>query len=259
MKSSPNSLIASSPHNLIPKVIHYCWFGPNPFSQTIRKCMATWHKHLSDYEFCLWNEDSCAAYAAAHNLPNPMEHPFVKGAYTARKYAFVADYVRFWALYHCGGVYLDTDMYVVKSFDDLLDAEFFCGWETAEGTADTEVERIVSCGALGACALGACARDILAKYDTLTFDADHLDKFVVPRIITPIVLLQENIVIYPYDYFYPFPYEKRQETNFIRYQTKFTYVIHLWDLSWKPWYQRWMGNIVRIYKTIKRNLCALNF
>lgn len=235
---------------MIPKKIHYCWFGPKPFSRTVRKCIATWHKHLSDYEFCLWNEETCANYAAAHNLPNPMEHPFVVGAYAAKKYAFVADYVRFWALYHCGGVYLDTDMYVVRGFDDLLDAEFFCGWETAEGTADTEVERIVSCGALGACALGACAREILAKYDTLTFDANHLDKFIVPRIITPIIIKQSDARIYEYDYFYPFPFAKRMEKDFMRYKTDATYAIHLWDISWYPWYKKIIRQIVIEIKKI---------
>lgn len=252
MKSSPNSLIASSPHNLIPKVIHYCWFGPKTFSRTARKCIATWHKHLSDYEFCFWNEDSCAAYAVAYNLSNPMDHPFVKGAYAAKKYAFVADYVRFWALYHCGGVYLDTDMYVVRSFDDLLDAEFFCGWETAEGTADTEVERIVSCGALGACALGACAREILAKYDTLTFDANHLDKFIVPRIITPIVLKQENVAIFSYDYFYPLPYNERFVWQKMKYNTSNTYAIHLWDISWGKWQAKMRDQLMFILKKILR-------
>lgn len=244
MISLPNSLIASSPHNLVPKVIHYCWFGPKPFSRTVRKCIATWHKHLSDYEFCLWNEETCANYAAAHNLPNPMEHPFVKGAYAAKKYAFVADYVRFWALYHCGGVYLDTDMYVVKSFDDLLDAEFFCGWETAEGTADTRAERVVSCGALGACALGACARDILAKYDTLEFDENRLDKFIVPRIITPIILQHSEAEIYPYDYFYAFPFSKRMEKDFLKYKSVSSYALHLWDISWYPWYKKIIRQIV---------------
>lgn len=181
-----------------------------------------------------------------------MEHPFVKGAYAAKKYAFVADYVRFWALYHCGGVYLDTDMYMVRNMDDLLRDNLFVGWENKEQT-------YINVALFGASKNNECVETILNMYDTLEFNTNNMDKFIVPRIITPIVLLQENIVIYPYDYFYPFPYEKRQETNFIRYQTKFTYVIHLWDLSWKPWYQRWMGNIVRIYKTIKRNLCTLNF
>ena len=255
MNTSSNRHITSLPNHLIPKVIHYCWFGPKPFSRTIRKCIATWHKHLSDYEFCLWNEETCATYAAEHNLPNPMEHPFIKGAYVAKKYAFVADYVRFWALYHCGGVYLDTDMYVVKSFDDLLDAEFFCGWETAEGTTDTRAERVVSCGALGACALGACAlgacaREILAKYDTLIFDADHLDKFIVPRIITPIILQHSDVKIYEYDYFYAFPFSKRMEKDFMKYKTSNSYAIHLWDISWYPWYKKIVRQIVIEIKKI---------
>ena len=235
---------------MIPKIIHYCWFGPKSFSRTVRKCIATWHKHLSDYEFCLWNEETCANYAAEHNLRNPMEHPFVVGAYAAKKYAFVADYVRFWALYHCGGIYLDTDMYVVRNMDDLLDAEFFCGWETAEGNADTEVERIVSCGALGACALGACAREILAKYDTLTFDADHLDKFIVPRIITPIILQHPETAIYPYDYFYSFPFSKRMEKDFLKYKSVNSYALHLWDISWYPWYKKIIRQIVIEIKKI---------
>ena len=236
---------------MIPKIIHYCWFGPKLFSRTVRKCIATWHKYLSDYEFRLWNEESCATYAAINGLPNPMEHPFVKGAYAAKKYAFVADYVRFWALYHCGGVYLDTDMYVVRSFDDLLGAKFFAAWENSKND-------IVSCGVIGCARAETCLREILTKYDTLEFDTDCLDKFIVPRIITPILLQQTNVKIYEYDYFYPFPYVKRQELNFIRYKTSSTYAIHLWDLSWKPWYTKWIGNIVRICKTIKHNLCALS-
>ena len=159
---------------MIPKIIHYCWFGPKPFSRTVKKCLKTWHKHLSDYEFCFWNEQTCATYAEEHHIPNPMEHPFVQSAYKAQKYAFVADYVRFWALYHIGGIYLDTDMYVLRSFSPLLQAQFFCGWETAtEGAAGqcapAATGSTVSCGALGACALGACARDILNRYDELLF------------------------------------------------------------------------------------------
>lgn len=235
---------------MIPKVIHYCWFGPKPFSRTVRKCIATWHKHLSDYEFCLWNEDTCATYATAHNLPNPMEHPYVKGAYAAKKYAFVADYVRFWALYHCGGVYLDTDMYVVRRFDDLLDATFFTAWEHADSTAGNETQSLLSCGALGACALGACARDILAKYDTLEFDENRLDKFIVPRIITSIILQHSAATIYPYDYFYAFPFDKRMEKDFMKYKSVDSYAIHLWDISWYPWYKKIVRQFVIEVKKI---------
>ena len=238
---------------MIPKIIHYCWFGPKAYSRTVRRCLATWRKHLSGYEFMLWNEESCASYAAEHGLSNPLEHPFVVSAYRAEKYAFVADYVRFWALYYVGGIYLDTDMYVVRSFDALLETEFFCGWETAEGSAQHSADGIVSCGALGACALGACARDILAKYDTLRFDEAHLADYIVPRIITPIILQHNEATIYPYDYFYPLPYSERFVWRKLKYNTPNTYAVHLWDVSWGKQQAKMRDRVVyMINRVVKR-------
>ena len=72
---------------MIPKKIHYCWFGPKPFPKLVKECLATWKEHFPDYEFYLWNETN-----------SPMDVAFVKEAYSAKKYAFVSDYVRFWAL-----------------------------------------------------------------------------------------------------------------------------------------------------------------
>ena len=241
---------------MIPKIIHYCWFGPKPFSRTVKKCLKTWHKHLPDYEFCFWNEQTCATYAEEHRLPNPMEHPFVQSAYKAQKYAFVADYVRFWALYHIGGIYLDTDMYVLRSFSPLLQAQFFCGWETAtEGAAGqcapAEAGSTVSCGALGACALGACARDILKRYDELLFDEAHIAEYVIPRIITPIIRQHPEVTIYPYDYFYPFPFNRRTDSRFLQYATNDTYAIHLWDISWISLKEKFVHNIVEIIKRFR--------
>ena len=241
---------------MIPKIIHYCWFGPKPFSRTVKKCLKTWHKHLSDYEFCFWNEQTCATYAEEHHIPNPMEHPFVQSAYKAQKYAFVADYVRFWALYHIGGIYLDTDMYVLRSFTPLLQAQFFCGWETAtEGAAGqcapAEAGSTVSCGALGACALGACARDILNRYDELLFDEAHIAEYVIPRIITPIIRQHPEVTIYPYDYFYPFPFNRRTDSRFLHYATNDTYAIHLWDISWISLKEKFVHNIVEIIKRFR--------
>lgn len=229
---------------MIPKIIHYCWFGPKLFSRTVRKCIATWHKHLSDYEFYLWNEETCANYAAEHNLRNPMDHPFVKSAYAARKYAFVADYVRFWALYHCGGVYLDTDMYVVRSFDDLLDNELFVGRETKE-------EDYINVALFAALQNNICVKDILDLYDTLCFDINQLDKFIVPRIITPIVLQHPEASIYPYDYFYAFPFANRMEKNFMKYKSNNSYALHLWDISWYPWYKKVIRQLVIELKKIR--------
>ena len=240
----------------VPKIIHYCWFGPKPFSRTVKKCLKTWHKHLPDYEFCFWNEQTCATYAEEHHIPNPMEHPFVQSAYKAQKYAFVADYVRFWALYHIGGIYLDTDMYVLRSFTPLLQAQFFCGWETAtEGAAGqctpAAMGSTVSCGALGACALGACARDILNRYDELLFDEAHIADYVIPRIITPIIRQHPEVTIYPYDYFYPFPFNRRTDSRFLQYATNDTYAIHLWDISWISLKEKFVHNIVEIIKRFR--------
>ena len=245
MSSSPNSL-TEGPRRFIPKVIHYCWFGPKPFSRTVRKCISTWHKHLSDYEFRLWNEESCTAYAAANGLANPMDHPFVKSAYVARKYAFVADYVRFWALYHCGGVYLDTDMYVVRSFNDLLDTAFFAGWET-------DKKDIVSCGILGNIKQCECLEDILAKYDEITFDENNLSNCIVTRLITPIVLQHDNVMIHSYDHFYPLPYTERFVWRKMKYNTSNTYAVHLWDISWGKWQAKMRDQIIFILKNILRN------
>lgn len=86
---------------MIPKIIHYIWFGPRPYPEKVKKCIASWGKYLPDYELKLWNEET-------FNIDKACD--FVRQAYAAKKYAFVSDYVRLWALYNYGGVYLDTDI-----------------------------------------------------------------------------------------------------------------------------------------------------
>lgn len=206
---------------MIPKRIHYCWFGPKPFPKTVQECISTWKVHLPDYQFVLWNESN-----------SPMHHPFVKQAYEARKYAFVADYVRLWALYHEGGIYLDTDMYVVKSFNELLVENVFFGYET-------QIRDYISGGIMGAQINNPFISILLAQYDSLKFENANIDQLKIPLIITKAFLTykaKETIQIFPFDYFYPFPFEKRHEKNeFLHYATDQTYAIHLWDLSWFTW------------------------
>ena len=104
---------------MIPKIIHYCWFGRGPMPDLAQHCIKSWHHYMPDYEYRLWNEDSfdinCNAY--------------VKEAYEARKFAFVTDYVRLYALYKIGGIYMDTDVEVLKPYDDLLGLSGFTGYE----------------------------------------------------------------------------------------------------------------------------------
>lgn len=104
---------------MIPKVIHYCWFGRNPLPPLAEKCIASWRKFLPDYEIKEWNEDNFDVNII----------PYTAEAYAAKKYAFVSDYTRFWILYHHGGVYFDTDVEVIKSMDDIIAAGAFMGCE----------------------------------------------------------------------------------------------------------------------------------
>ena len=93
------------------KKIHYCWFGGNKLPSKERKCMKTWKKFLPDFEIMAWNEENFDISKAC---------PFVKEAYEKKKWAFVSDYVRIYALYNYGGIYFDTDMKILKNFDELL-------------------------------------------------------------------------------------------------------------------------------------------
>lgn len=104
---------------MIPKKIHYCWFGRGEMPKDVLCCLNSWEKHLSDYEFILWNEDNF----------NININQYVKEAYNSKKYAFVTDYVRLYALYHYGGIYMDTDVEVLRPLDIFLKHSAFTGCE----------------------------------------------------------------------------------------------------------------------------------
>lgn len=104
---------------MIPKIIHYCWFGRGEMPQLVLDCIASWHKFMPDWEYKLWNEDNCDINII----------PYTSEAYSVGKYAFVADYVRLDVLSRFGGVYLDTDIMVYKSFEPLLGYHAFGGFE----------------------------------------------------------------------------------------------------------------------------------
>ncbi|KMK75036.1 glycosyltransferase family 32 protein [Alkalihalobacillus pseudalcaliphilus] len=113
----------------IPKVIHYCWFGGKEKPPIVEKCIKSWNRHLPHYEVKEWNEQnfdvSCNSY--------------VEEAYAAEMYAFVSDFVRVHALYHEGGIYLDTDVEVLKPFDELLKHQSFWGFEQGDYIATSTI------------------------------------------------------------------------------------------------------------------------
>ena len=110
----------------IPKVIHYCWFGRGKLPKLAKKCIKSWKKYLPDYKIIEWNEDNFDINS----------NQYVREAYEAKKYAFVSDYVRLYALYNYGGIYMDTDVEVIKSLDEFLIHEAFSGFESPKDIHD---------------------------------------------------------------------------------------------------------------------------
>ncbi len=104
---------------MIPKLIHYCWLSGDPYPEKIKHCIDSWGKILPDYELVLWDTKRFPLEKCA----------WVKEAYDAKKYAFAADYIRLYAIYNYGGIYLDSDVEVFKRFDNLLSLPYFVGKE----------------------------------------------------------------------------------------------------------------------------------
>lgn len=103
----------------IPKIVHYCWLSGDPYPELVQRCMQSWKEKLPDYEFMLWDMNRFDIHSV----------PWVEQACAAKKWAFAADYIRLYALYNYGGIYLDSDVEVLKSFDDLLELPYFFGRE----------------------------------------------------------------------------------------------------------------------------------
>lgn len=176
---------------MIPQIIHYCWFGGTPKSVFIQKCMQTWKNKLPEYEWKEWNENT-------FDINNSI--PFIKEAYKAKKWAFVADYVRLYALYTEGGIYMDTDVKVYKSFNYFLNNDFFSALEVQPIFFNKEKDLIdINCNPISkdtyiqsynilSAVMGAIAhhpyiKDCLDYYNTLSFDSNNTRSFIIgPRI-----------------------------------------------------------------------------
>lgn len=102
---------------MIPKIIHLCWLSGDEYPDSIRKCLDSWHEHLPDYEIWLWDTKRFDIHSTR----------WTEQAYESKKYAFAADYIRLYALYNYGGIYMDSDVLVYKSFNDLLQLPYFIG------------------------------------------------------------------------------------------------------------------------------------
>ncbi len=139
---------------MIPKIIHYCWFGGAPLPELEQRCLASWHEHMPDWEYKWWNEETYDLSSAPQ---------YVRQAYEARKYAFVSDYVRLWALEKYGGLYMDVDFMVYRPFDELMDKySAFAGYEGSKRNP-------VMQGVIASEAHGAWVTDMLYTYKDRKF------------------------------------------------------------------------------------------
>ncbi len=228
---------------MIPKIIHYCWFGGNPLPKSALKCIASWRKHFPDYEIREWNESNFDV-----NLI-----PYTRQAYARKKYAFVSDYARFHILYEQGGLYFDTDVEVIRPMEDLLERGGFMGIEQ-----DREATGVAPGLGLAIAPKDPLYKEILDHYATLPYEDEQGN--ILPGTVvkhTTDVLLRHGlklrdelqqvagIWIYPNEYFNPFD-DATGKLN----KTANTRSIHWYAKTWvdnygpiRSWVTRWVHRI----------------
>lgn len=230
---------------MIPKIIHYCWFGGALLPTDAQKCIESWKKYCPDYEIKEWNESNFDITIC----------PYVKEAYEAKKWAFVSDYARFWILYNFGGIYFDTDVELIKPINDIIEKGPFMGFEKNPSVSeDGEI----------APGLGIAAppelelyKDVMNYYESIHFKNEdgslntndtivtHTTKVMIKKGLKKKQGIQfiAGILIYPKEYFCPLDY-LTYEMNI----TENTRSIHHYTASWQD------KKMFNIKNTIKKSL-----
>ncbi len=199
----------------IPKTVHYCWFGGAEMSALHQACIASWKKELPDYRFICWDETN-----------SPMELPFVSYHYNQKNWAYVSDFIRLYVLYHHGGIYLDTDVEVIRDFEPLLSYRVFLGYEQEKR--------------LNSAVLGAQKEEAFMLACMEYMQIRHKQKRpyrIAPEVITAVYQGGEfyELTTLPQHTFYPYnPYDKKGIGQLLYHDiTKETFAIHHWAKSWK--------------------------
>lgn len=199
---------------MIPKTIHYCWFGKNKKPKLFYKCLASWKKFCPDFEIIEWNETNSDKY----------KNVFYKNALRKEKYAFVSDYIRIKVLCEYGGIYLDTDMLLLRNIDCLLKFNFFSGFEEKDRAAY---------GLFGGVPQNHFFKEMINFYDKNNFD--QFDPPIITHTFKKLVRrenLKKNEILYDPEYFYPLTYKNRKK-DYELFTTEITFAVHLWNHSWK--------------------------
>lgn len=227
---------------MIPKIIHYCWLSDDPIPDNLKKCILTWHRYMPEYKFIKWDFTILPMGTSI----------WVDQAFEKKKYAFAADYIRLYALYHYGGIYLDSDVEVMKSFNPFLGLDDMVCYENSS-------RKGLEVAAIGVSKNRTWVKQCLNHYDGKKFDLGNgiLDTQVMPEVVKNI-LKEENwklqnvdniddankvdssdtIAVFPNEFFSPKSYETG-EINI----TENTYSVHHFAASWH-------GSKEKIYKVL---------
>lgn len=222
---------------MIPKILHACWFGGKPLPNDVLSNLETWEKYNPDYEIKIWNEKNF----------NVSENSYAKEAYDNKKFAFVTDYVRLKVLYEYGGIYMDTDVEVLKSFDNLLSLPAFSGFEGPNR---------IPTGTMGAEKHNKWIRLLLDYYDDRHFvlEDGNLDLTTNVKTITDITVANYPIILnntmQSFDDFVMFPFDylcAKDLVDGVVKKTKNTYTVHHFAGSWTSPKKRFIKLLLSVF------------
>lgn len=229
---------------MIPKIIHYCWFGRKPIPNTVKCYIDSWRNYLPDFQIVEWSEDNFDVNASL----------FSQQAYNLKKFAFVSDFARIWILHRFGGLYLDTDVEILKPFDEFMLNDFFMGYESETQLGTSVIGSVANHPLLG---------EILKYYENVNFiDCDsHLNATPNTVIISNLFrnlgydmnnkLFKSNgIAFYPMEYFSPLILS----TNRLNLTVN-TYSIHHYTGTWAPKYYLIERSIWRFLHLRNMKIC----
>lgn len=213
---------------MIPKIIHYCWFGRGEKPANVQKCLASWRKFCPDYQIIEWNEENFDIDAFR----------YTKEAYDAKKYAFVSDVARVYALYNYGGIYMDTDVEVLKAFDEILNSGIVLGFEEGDYIATSFMAAEPSQNLF---------KEFLNSYRNSCFVSSDgtLQTYTNVQKITKMLeekglqrnnqlqILADGITVYPKEFFSPYDY-----INCVYEITDSSICVHHFFVSWMNWTSR---------------------
>ena len=217
---------------MIPKIIHYCWFGKGALPSSAKKCIDSWRIFFPEFEIRQWNEDNFEID----------KFDYTREAYAAKKYAFVSDFVRFWALYYYGGLYFDTDVEVVKDFSDILKKGPFMGFELNPINDTNKGMRINPGLGIGVTPKHPFYKTLLDQYECMHWVSYAESEGMMPTVVdytTDLFLKKgikiqngiqciDGIYVYPESYFCPISINSGKLSI-----SEETHSIHWFNQSWQ--------------------------